>query len=121
MKFNFSRNASNNFFKGKTMKNFINNKFSCGFLSYNLNKISTKNFINFSNAFFLKKIQLTILANKSLSSSAIAKLIIGEESSLENLENSLAVLNENLLEGKFNSEFLIANNSMFFFFFFLTF
>ena len=103
---NFSKNTSS-FFRGKTMKNFMNNKFSCSFFTHNMHKVTSKNFIMFSNAFFLNNIQTMIIANKSLSTTQISKLMIGDESSGENLET----LNENLSEGNFISEFLIANKS----------
>lgn len=110
---NFSRKASSNFFKGKTIKSFMNNKFSCSFLNNNMNKkiFNTRNFIMLSNAFFLNNIQRVLLANKSLNSNGAEKLMIGEESQKENLENSSSIIIENLLEGKFISEFLIGNNS----------
>ena len=107
---NFSRNTSN-FFRGKTMKNFMNNKLSCSFFTYNMNKVSSKNFVMFSNAFFLNSMQKNIILNKSLSSAQISKLMIGEASLGENLENSSSGINENLSDGNFISEFLITNNS----------
>ena len=65
----------------------------------------------FSNAFFLNNIQTMIITNKSLSTTQISKMMIGDESSGENLVNSTSSINENLSEGNFISEFLIAFKS----------
>ena len=111
----FSKNASSSFFKGRTMKNFMNNKFSCSFFTYNMHKTTSKSFIMFSNVFFLINIQRIITTNKSLSSTQISKLMIGDESLGENLENSSSSLIENLSEGNFLSEFLLLNQSKIFF------
>ncbi len=92
----------------------MNNKYSSSFFSYNMFKISSnsKNFIMFSNAFFLNTMQKNIILNKSLSSGQISKLMIGDQSQGENLENPLSGINENLSEGNFLSDFLIANRSI---------
>ena len=103
----FSRNTTN-FFKSKQMKNLMNNKFSYSFLNYNMYKIS---FISFSNAFFLNNLQRSILANKSLSSSQISKLVIGDQSVGDCLETS-SQINDNLSEGVIPSEFLISNSKI---------
>jgi hypothetical protein len=73
---------------------------------------NSKNFIMFSNAFFLNTMQKNIILNKSLSSGQISKLMIGDQSQGENLENPLSGINENLSEGNFLSDFLIANRSI---------
>lgn len=95
------------------MKNFMNNKFSFGFINYNMHKLSSKNYVSLSNAFFLNNLQRTILTNKSFSSSLISKLMIGDETKGDSLETSSTICNQKLSEGNVTSEFLITNNSKF--------
>ena len=74
---NFSRNSSN-FFHGKKMKNIILNKFSCKFFNSNLYNTGSKNFINFSNFYFMSNLQRMVILSKFMSSIEVSKLMIGE-------------------------------------------
>jgi hypothetical protein len=74
--------------------------------------ISSKNFTMFSNAFFINNIHKNIILNKSLSLGQVSKLMIGEESLGETLENPSTAITENLSEGKILNEFLISNKSI---------
>ena len=95
---NFSKNSSN-FFRGKTFKSFFQNKYSCSFFNSNLNKSSTRNFVTFSNLFFMASLQKLILTSKSIGMQT-SSLMIG--STVQNgesiLESSLLSL-EKLAEG----------------------
>merc|ERR1712032_271106 len=66
--------------------------------------------VSFSNAFFLNNLQRSILTNKSLSSSQISKLMIGDLSVGDSIETSTAI-NDNISEGVIPSEFLISNRT----------
>lgn len=103
---NFPRNTSH-FFKAKTIRSFCQNKFSCNFFNSNLNKFSTKNFVSFSNLFFLSTIQKMILTSRSLGISTSAALV-GKclQSGKAELETSLVNL-ENYSKGVFEMSELI--------------
>lgn len=107
---NFTRNTSH-FFKGKTIKSFCQNKYSCNFFNSNLNKFTSRNFVTFTNLFFLSSIQKLVLTSRSLGMQATSvitgdSLQSGEnalESSLVNLEKlagSTSNLNELILLAK---------------------
>lgn len=112
---NFTRNTSH-FFRGKTIKSFCQNKYSCSFFNSNLNKFTSRNFVTFSNLFFLSSIQKLVLTSRSLgmqASSVITgtSLQSGENAlesslvSLEKLAGSTSNLNELILLAKSNFEF----------------
>jgi hypothetical protein len=93
----------------------MNNKFSCSFFTYNMYNKSSKNFSIFSNKLFINNIHTNIILNKSLSLGQISKLMIGEESLGESLENPSSAINEKISEGKILNEFSINNISKNFF------
>lgn len=109
---NFTRNTSH-FFSRKSIKSFCQNKYSCNFFNSNLNKFTSRNFVTFSNLFFLSSIQKLVLTSRSLglqSSNVISGDLLqsGEnalESSLvsvEKLTGSTSNLNELILLVKSN-------------------
>jgi hypothetical protein len=96
---NFTRNSSQ-FFKGKTIKSFCQNKFSCNFFNSKLNKFSSKNFITFSNLFFLTSIQKMVLTSRSLgmqaSSIITGSIMQGGENPLESSATNLEKLSQGI-------------------------
>lgn len=103
---NFTRNTSH-FFMGKTIKSFCQNKLSCNFFNSNLNKFSSRNFITFSNLFFLTSIQKMVLTSRALGMQASSIITGNAMQGGENpLESSLLNL-EKLSEGTNNMNELI--------------
>lgn len=82
---NFTRNTSH-FFRGKTIKSFCQNKYSCSFFNSKLNKFTSGSFISFSNLFFLSSIQKLVLTSKALGVQA-SSVLTGD--SLQSGENAL--------------------------------
>ncbi len=109
---NFTRNSSY-FFRRNTIKSFCQNKFSCNF--FNINKFSSKNFMSFTNTFFLTSISKMVITSKSLGMQATG-IIMGN--SLLNGENSLesSLINiEKLTENSNNiNDFILSIKSIVF-------
>ncbi len=82
---NFTRNTSH-FFRGKTIKSFCQNKYSCSFFNSTLNKFSSRSFVTFTNLFFLSSIQKLVLTSRSLGMQA-SSVVTGN--SLQSVENPL--------------------------------
>lgn len=98
---NFSRGTSH-FFKTRTIKNFCQNKYSCSFFSSNLNKISSRNFITFSNLFYLSSIQKMVLASRSLGMQVSSMINGNSAQSGENALESSIINIDQLASGTLN-------------------
>lgn len=115
---NFGKTSSN-FFRGKTLKSFYQNKYSCKFFSSNLNRFSTKNFITFSNLFFTASIQRLIISSRSISGTQASKLLVGEGVNKgENLDASCNANLDKICDGVNSlAEALLLAKSKFFYYF----
>lgn len=109
---NFGR-ASSNFFRGNTMKNMFNSKTSFKFTSFN--SFQTKNFVNFSNSYFLLNVKNLMNITKTASPIQISKLVLGSTKNAtgETEEVSLSQVDLIGMSLSPNNEFSVITKSIF--------